>query len=236
VKSAFGSAETRTSTKLIAFLIAIAPILVTSQAAAGTINVKNPDNVEHKFDFSFDDSNGKHFVGPVTVKAGMTYTLGGPKSNDPMFKEELVNPKVSRDGGSFASLNLNLDDTNIGASQFAFLLAAADDTSSVFSFFNFSAPNFTELVANTNFDFAGFNSNHEPILTLVGMTTPITDSSGDLLPQFQFNRPTVVVGIVTNPATVPEPSTYFMFGTGLLGLLGYCWRRGTLSQMQCTGQ
>ena len=32
-------------------------------------------------------------------------------------------------------------------------------------------------------------------------------------------------GVAMAPAAVPEPSTFLLFGVGVIGLLGYRWRR-----------
>jgi hypothetical protein len=59
-------------------------------------------------------------------------------------------------------------------------------------------------------------------------STPITTMDGMLmftgLPGSNFNG-TVTITAAFSESTVPEPSTGLLLATGLVGLLGYGWRR-----------
>ena len=104
----------------------------------------------------------------------------------------------------------------------------------MFTYFDFNTPNYHELVANQSFLFEGFEGNRIPILALASdPSTRMTDSSGQLLPQFEFTGSTVTVGLNSiQPFSVPEPSALTMLITGVIPVLGgMAWAR-RLGQIQ----
>jgi hypothetical protein len=188
---------------------------------AAVLTVSNSTGMDMTYDVSgkIDNAAMDPFVYSITLKDGMKAEFGGPNGVDITKGKMVKDTKVFKGGVQIASLIPVLDFSPIGASQVASLLAAADGVSNVFSFFDFGTPNFTELVANTDFIFSGFEGNRVPVLLEVATNTRITDSSGNLLPQFQFTSTTKVVGIAQSP--IPEPSSLTLLAIGFPGLLGY---------------
>ena len=104
----------------------------------------------------------------------------------------------------------------IALTQSAPILAAADGTSSTYGFFDYPITNYQELLANASFIFAGLNGSGFPVLDLASdPSIQITDSSGHLLPTYQFSGATETVGSVSVVSfTTPELSTIRMFASG----------------------
>lgn len=69
-----------------------------------------------------------------------------------------------------------------------------------------------------------FSSDALPLTPCVAC---VSFSSNSYVWLFGSQRTESVSGRITALTVVPEPSTWLMFGTGLVGLLGYVWRRRT---------
>jgi hypothetical protein len=197
---------------------------ISSYAKAAVLSISNSTDKVMTYDVSgmIDDQDMQKFVHSIMLKSNNGITYGGPTGLDTgelKTKDKMVkNTKVFKDGIQIASLIPVLADPTESC---AFLLAAADGTSDVFSFFDFGTENAEQLVANVDFDFIGFETGTRiPILITVATGERITDSNGQLLPQFQFTGLTTQVGKITDiPILVPEPtSTLGLLAFGTLGV------------------
>jgi hypothetical protein len=224
--SVSGSLRSGMATVHIAIILAL-PAAIGVRSEAAVLTVGNATNMDQTYDVSgkIDDAGMNPFAVTITIPAGKALNFGGPNGSgitkDKMVKET----KVFRGGVQIASVIPVLDYSPVGAAQLATILAAADGVSDVFSFFDFGTPGYSQLIANVDFTFAGFEDSRVPILLLAGTSTRITDSTGQLFPQFQFTGSTVEVGTVQSP--IPEPSTLLLVGIGVLAAI-FCQRRGVV--------
>jgi hypothetical protein len=218
----FASTSARGATGWVLILGACLSTTTLSQVRASTLRVGNGSGKDQTYDVS-GKSDDTSFAFTVTIKDGNFQDFGGPNGFDGTKGKEVKDTKVFRGGVQIASLIPILAEP--GSTQLTALLAAADGTSNVYSFFDFAAPNYKELVANTDFFFAGFENGGVPILEQVGTDTRITDSSGNLFPQYQFNGATVSIATIANP-TVPEPASLVLAHMGMLSMCCYCLYNG----------
>ena len=223
------SSTLRTGRELAMRLISLLGIvlLLTSATHASTIlKITNSTTMSITYDVSgkVTDDQGHDlgsFVDTITLKPKDMATYGGDTGLAGTKGREVKDTKVFKGTVQIASLIPVLDFSAVGAVQIASILQATDNTSNVFSYFDFGTPTYTELVANTDFTFAGFDvGGRIPILDQVGTGTRITTSTGQLLPQFQFTGPTTEVGIVQSPVPEPSPIWLLFLGLGGLALLG----------------
>ncbi len=200
-------------------LIVLITVGPGSYVHAGTFNLTNSTGGPQTYDV-MGNADGNGFFDTVTLTASNSRQYGGTGGFGSTEGKETTNVKVMRtQGADPATLFFPNPE---GPLQTARVLADLRGVSDVFSFFNFGAPGFTQLVANANFDFVGFEGQGIPVLLLAGTDVRMTDATGQLLPQFQFTEPTKVVGDVSN---VPEPTTLLLWATAAgLGLAAR-WRR-----------
>jgi PEP-CTERM motif len=220
--------------KLIVLSLALFQLATAcSTARAGVVLVVN--KLTHTQDYSIDgsakDKDGNLLIYHASVhlsqtSPGNSVILGGPKGvegtagfefqDGTKITEKSDTPPEKKTG--------SLDFTDPITTQTAYIYADAKNVSDVYSFFDFNAIGYAELLANEPFDFIGRRANGTPILELTGTSIDITDGSGRLLPQYQFTGPTEIVATVTGLA-VPEPSTLVLISSGVLLAMICGWSR-----------
>ena len=212
----------RSKLPFLTILLTMTMLAAVRPLKANTITV---DNATSKaLTFTFQVSGGKSGIISVEVPPGSAKFLGGKDGAGFTKGIEVTSYKLVSTTASAGIVNLtSVFGEPSHTTQFASILVPVDNTSAVYLFFDYLIPNYQELVANANFNFAGLNSTGAPILVLASNPMiQITDSSGNLLPQYQFTAPTESVGRIS--ISTPEPSTLMLVGMGSIGLISE-WRR-----------
>jgi hypothetical protein len=230
VSSALAMVECLVQLQPIALLCTLLVLAMQSAATASTVPFQNTQLKAETYTVDYTDSNGG--MGTITflVDGLKTRDLGGPngvgntKGLEIKSYHTVSAVLASAGGGPVEFTPQWIDGSALSYTQTAPILAASDGVSGVYTYFDFNTPNYQELVANQSFVFEGFEGNRIPILGLTSdPTTIITNSSGQLLPQYQFTGATFTFGLNSiQPFSGPEPSTLTMSSVGIILFLGAC--------------